>query len=380
MTGVAGCPTADVSSSGSGINDRGAAIFGNQADVAEGHLRRQFNYKDFDRTFWYDFVQPQHLDPAKTAQDYFFTGETSNISDVMLGGGQAQWKDPIGGTSKSWEMHWSETRSDGITYSGTASVAALTSDSDSDARAAATNAARVFITGNYSYTNGGGIMSNGVLDMGKRDTTTTPATLILEATKRLKDTDGNVQTPTDKQFSFVLLNRKPQWDETNGQFIYDDSMDIMGAENNSSGNIKFRDMTFIVAGTYTYYLIEKPVNDTSITQDPVLYKIVVTVTATETTESNVRKTTCEISNVEVSKDDEVIQTDSRPEKTKTVTILKLGDTATFVNHVVPSYSLPATGGAGTTPYTTGGLLLMVSASALLLYNHQKRRKEATASS
>ena len=375
--GVAGCPTADVSGSGSGINDRGAAIFGNQADVAEGHLRRQFNYKDFDRTFYYNIYLKQNPIPATTvtAQDYFFTGETSNISDVMLGGGQAQWKDPIGGTSKSWKMDWSETRSDGNTYSGTAYVAALTSYSDSDARAAATKAARVFITGNYSYTNGGGIMSNGVLDMGRHDTTTTPATLTLKATKRLEDTDGP-QTLTDKQFSFVLLNREPQWDETNGQFIYDDSMDIMGAENDTNGNIQFRDMTFIVAGTYTYYLIEKPVEGTSITQDPSVYKIVVTVTATETTVGSERKTTYKISNVVVSKDDTEIQTYSSPETT-TVTILKPGDTATFVNHV--AYSLPSTGGAGTTPYTTGGLLLMVSASALLLYNHQKRRKEATAS-
>ena len=216
-------------------------------------------------------------------------------------------------------------------------------------------------------------ISNGVLDMGKRDTTTTPATLTLKATKRLEDTAGNKQTLTDKQFSFVLLNREPQWDETNGQFTYDESTDIMGAENDANGNIQFRDMTFIVDGTYTYYLIEQPVNDTSITQDPVLYKIVVTVTATETTENSVRKTTCEISNVEVSKDGTVIQTDNSSATTKTVTILNSGDTATFVNHVVPSYSLPSTGGAGTTPYTTGGLLLMVSASALLFKNAERRQ-------
>lgn len=46
----------------------------------------------------------------------------------------------------------------------------------------------------------------------------------------------------------------------------------------------------------------------------------------------------------------------------------------------PAYTLPETGGAGTTPYTMGGFLLMTSAALLLLYNHFKRRKEESASS
>lgn len=46
----------------------------------------------------------------------------------------------------------------------------------------------------------------------------------------------------------------------------------------------------------------------------------------------------------------------------------------------PAYTLPETGGAGTTPYTMGGFLLMTSAALLLLYNHFKRRKEELTSS
>lgn len=41
----------------------------------------------------------------------------------------------------------------------------------------------------------------------------------------------------------------------------------------------------------------------------------------------------------------------------------------------PAYTLPETGGAGTTPYTMGGLLLMAAAGFFLLYNHSKRRRE-----
>lgn len=46
----------------------------------------------------------------------------------------------------------------------------------------------------------------------------------------------------------------------------------------------------------------------------------------------------------------------------------------------PVYTLPETGGGGTTPYTVGGLALMAGAGLLLLYNHSKRRKEDLESS
>ena len=224
-------------------------------------------------------------------------------------------------------------------------------------------------------------MSNGVLDMGKRDTTTNPAFLTLKATKRLVDSANIAQTLTDKQFSFVLLNKEPAWDAENGKFIYNEDTDtVNGAENDTDGNIEFQAMTFVVDGTFTYYLVEKPTEDSSITQDPALYRIVVMVAGTESTSGSVRKTTYNITKVEVSKDGDVIQTDSSSDTTKTVNILKSEDGATFTNKVVPSYALPSTGGVGTTLYTLGGLLLMAAAEFFLLYNHKNRRKEETASS
>lgn len=46
----------------------------------------------------------------------------------------------------------------------------------------------------------------------------------------------------------------------------------------------------------------------------------------------------------------------------------------------PSYTLPETGGTGTSMYTMGGVLLMAAAGLTLLYNQTKRRKEESASS
>ena len=40
----------------------------------------------------------------------------------------------------------------------------------------------------------------------------------------------------------------------------------------------------------------------------------------------------------------------------------------------PSYTLPATGGLGTTPYTLGGLLLVLLAAIPLIYRSTRRRK------
>ena len=50
-------------------------------------------------------------------------------------------------------------------------------------------------------------------------------------------------------------------------------------------------------------------------------------------------------------------------------------TITMTNRELEGYELPATGGAGTTPYTMAGLLLMLLSAAYLMYKYQKRRKE-----
>ena len=50
-------------------------------------------------------------------------------------------------------------------------------------------------------------------------------------------------------------------------------------------------------------------------------------------------------------------------------------TITMTNRELEGYELPATGGAGTIPYTMAGLLLMLLSAAYLMYKYQKRRKE-----
>ena len=65
---------------------------------------------------------------------------------------------------------------------------------------------------------------------------------------------------------------------------------------------------------------------------------------------------------------------------KSITLTDLNGKTTFNNRQIVNYSLPSTGGIGTTLYTLGGLLLMAVAEFFLLYNYKKRRKEDVASS
>ena len=376
--GVAGCPTGDVTSDP--VNDGGAAMFGNTANVEwDEHFRSQFNYKDFDRAV-YDKALKNIENKADIAKDYFGSGKSS-ISEDMLGGGKEAWKVP------TWyQVHIQEENTailvDGHTWSFNADVtfATLTSDASGADRQKAINAARVFISGNYSYTHGGGIMSNGTLDMGKRDEKTKSASLTLQATKALLDASGETKELAEDQFSFVLLNAEPTWDAAAGKYTYETENVVKRAGNDADGNITFGSISFLDEGTYTYYLVEEEVTDTSITQDSALYQIEVKVKEEESQSEDTRTYTYKIDSITVTKGEDTWKTENINQQSYTYTVLKSVDTATFVNHDVPSYSLPSTGGAGTTPYTTGGLLLMVSASALLLYNHQKRRKEAHASS
>ena len=67
--------------------------------------------------------------------------------------------------------------------------------------------------------------------------------------------------------------------------------------------------------------------------------------------------------------------ESHPDGTYTLNFVG----STFVNTKTTTYSLPETGGVGTTPYTIGGLLLMLGAGTLLLYR-SKRRERGGASS
>ena len=157
--------------------------------------------------------------------------------------------------------------------------------------------ATTFITGNYSWDHGGGIMSNGNLYLGVPADTYVYPSLKLKATKALINQQTNQSMKFDKgKFSFSVYRKDS--DGATGPFWNDKIFDTGGctlvgtAENDKNGNITFDlgeqviDKT-VEANEITYYLVENAGNDPDITYDPAVYKIVVKVQDNKTPLMNV---------------------------------------------------------------------------------------------
>lgn len=152
----------------------------------------------------------------------------------------------------------------------------------------AQKAARTFITGNYSWDHGGGIMSNGDLYLGQPADTYVYPSLKLKATKVL---DG--RGLKDGEFSFTVYRKDSNDPFTNGVFNRDACTEVGTANNDESGNIAFNlGEQFAASGTadkITYYLVEDAGEDSDITYDSAVYEIVVKAKDTQTSLMSVPK-------------------------------------------------------------------------------------------
>lgn len=152
----------------------------------------------------------------------------------------------------------------------------LTSDVTAGSKEAnnAQKAARTFITGNYSWDHGGGIMSNGDLYLGVPADTYVYPSLKLKATKELA---GRELKTGD--FTFTVYRKDSSDPFARGVFTPDACTEVGTASNDASGIIKFDLGEQFTAngttGTITYYLVENADNDPDITYDPAVYEITV---------------------------------------------------------------------------------------------------------
>lgn len=144
----------------------------------------------------------------------------------------------------------------------------------SDEAKNAQKAARTFITGNYSWDHGGGIMSNGDLYLGVPADTYVYPSLKLKATKELA---GRELKAGD--FTFTVYRKDSSDPIARGVFTPDACTEVGTASNDASGIIKFDLGEQFTAngttGTITYYLVENADNDPDITYDPAVYEITV---------------------------------------------------------------------------------------------------------
>lgn len=315
--GVAVCPTGKTLVT----NTEGTAIFGNKsanneflgkdhpnpAYKQEGnsgndkapHLSKGGDGKNQDYTA---YMEPFFRDNGHA--DFFLAAHDHNtpiavVTGKMLGGGDARYSGSIE-LKKAINIPANGAvgvkNSIGLT-SGVMSGVTVGDKAAIQARDAAQNEATTFITGNYSWDHGGGIMSNGNLYLGVPADTYVYPSLKLKATKELDGRDLK-----DGEFTFTVYRKDsdtakaPSWDN-NGNFSNGGCELVQSAQNNA-GNIAF-DLSeklsellnnkqlreqFLAKGTgeITYYLVEDAGDKPGVHYDRAVYEIKVTVKCTPT--------------------------------------------------------------------------------------------------
>ena len=248
--GVAACPTGETLIT----HTEGAAIYGNSDSGL--NMSGGGNGKNADS----EVAQTDKTFTDNGHKDYFCVRKGGNapislVTGQMLGDGAANWT----GSSDGKHITISKTG-----YATANYLFGLAADPNSEAIAAAKNAARVIITGNRSNIHGGGIMTNGGLILGRKEeiVTATPA-LDITGTKALLK-DGAAQE-SGRDFHFLLKNSAGEEvgtataDAATGQFTISPDEQYSQAE------------------TRTYTLSEVNDNRPGITYDTNVHTIQVTI-------------------------------------------------------------------------------------------------------
>lgn len=219
-----------------------------------------------------------HADFFLAAHDH--TEPIAAVIGKMLGGGDARYSGSIELKEKV-----SIPANGGVQVKNSIGLSSGVNTGDG-AATAAQNAATTFITGNYSWDHGGGIMSNGDLYLGVPADTYVYPSLKLKATKALNNKQtGKEETLTKDQFSFAVYRKDsatataPSWN--NDGFNNGGCTLVGSAKNDANGNITFDLGEQFIEKTaetdkITYYLVEDAGEDSDITYDPAVYEIVVT--------------------------------------------------------------------------------------------------------
>lgn len=285
--GVAVCPTGKTLVT----NTEGTAIFGNSSAKDQQDAKADYNSEensgnegtphlsaggyeglehkknqDADAYNAKEFRENGHADFFLAAEDH--KTPIAVVIGKMLGGGDAKYKG-----SKELTQAITIPANGGVqVYKSIGLSSGVTAQDE-----AAINAQKVattFITGNYSWDHGGGIMSNGDLYMGAPEDTYVYPSLKLKATKKLKGRDLKKE-----EFSFTVYRKNSDNPLAGTTFNRNVCTEVGTAKNDASGNITF-DLgeQFATGGTgneITYYLVEDAGDDPDITCDSSVYEIVV---------------------------------------------------------------------------------------------------------
>ena len=285
--GVAVCPTGKTLVT----NTEGTAIFGNSSAKDQQDAKADYNSEensgnegtphlsaggyeglehkknqDADAYNAKEFRENGHADFFLAAEDH--KTPIAAVIGKMLGGGDAKYKG-----SKELTQAITIPANGGVqVYKSIGLSSGVTAQDE-----AAINAQKVattFITGNYSWDHGGGIMSNGDLYMGAPEDTYVYPSLKLKATKKLKGRDLKKE-----EFSFTVYRKNSDNPLAGTTFNRNVCTEVGTAKNDASGNITFdlgeQFATGDTGNEITYYLVEDAGDDPDITCDSSVYEIVV---------------------------------------------------------------------------------------------------------
>ena len=271
--GIGACPTGETIVS----HSNGAAIYNNTDNGLSNHMSAGGNGKNEDSNTNYitkDFKEAGH-------KDFFLVRKDDSNKTVavvlgkMLGGGSAGWKgtcdrqkitiDPNGGAEAKYMF-------------------GLEAHPNEEAVKKAKLAATTIISGNYSYTHGGGIMTNGDLTVGEVSDLSVYPNMTLNATKVLVDAGGELQKLDGHGYKFKLLRKdgptEPSWKEDGTLDMGECSVAGKAPVDQTSGHITFDSGKDYSSGQYVFYLVEEPIsgeNELNTKFDETIYKIVVKV-------------------------------------------------------------------------------------------------------
>ena len=266
--GIGACPTGETIVS----HSNGAAIY-NNSDHGE-HFSAGGDGKDQDKDIeGSEYITKDFKDAGH--KDFFLVrkkGSNKTVAVVlgkMLGNRSAGWKgtcdgqkitiDPNGGAEAKYMF-------------------GLEAHPTEDAMKKAQEAATTIISGNYSYTHGGGIMTNGDLVVGEVTALNAYPAIKVKANKVLLK-DGAKQDLKDHLYQFKLLGaaanskNEPCWNE-NGT-LNENGCEAMPAVNvnENNGEILIDTGANCQSGDYDLYLVEVPIDEKGTTFDKAIYKI-----------------------------------------------------------------------------------------------------------
>lgn len=345
--GVGACPTGETIVSYS----NGAAIYNNKDNDGKncsggGHGKNEDSQEDYIKS---PFKDAGHKDFFLVRNKDHANSTIAAVLGKMLGGGSAGWKgtcdrkeitiDPNGGAEAKYMF-------------------GLEAHPTDEAKTAAQNAATTVISGNYSFTHGGGIMTNGGLVVAEVSELSVYPNMKLYATKVLNDAMDKSLELEGHEYKFKLLrqvgDKEPSWKD-NDKFDAGDCYVAGEATVTPDGKITFDSGKDYSSGQYVFYLVEEPVsgaNESDTRFDKTIYKIVATVDSTPY--KTVKLMSIPINYYKVNqvtvykkgeKDIDFKQLNSgysvdylNDHTTAAVTIGDSGDNPTFTNKIVPPVS------------------------------------------